>query len=126
MVAPTREPHLLLSRGLLESAIHKPRSYWHYDDEDDAVILAVTLLFGISRNHAFEQGNKRTGFDAALIFLHANGYAYAGPDSYRMGKCIKAVIEGRVADRDFERLFRRFVVPEDELMFDNAIEGAAP
>jgi death-on-curing protein len=66
IVDATGEPFLVRDYGLLASALAKPIQYWSYEHEDDAVTLAVTLLFGIAQNHPFEQGNKRTAFEAAL------------------------------------------------------------
>ncbi|HZC15513.1 MAG TPA: type II toxin-antitoxin system death-on-curing family toxin, partial [Caulobacteraceae bacterium] len=84
----TGEPFALRDAGLLISALGKPRNHWFYEGKRDAVSLAVTLLFGIARNHAFEQGNKRTAFEAALIFLLANGYVYDGPDCAEIAQLI--------------------------------------
>ncbi len=35
---------------------------------------AASLLFGLARNHAFIDGNKRVAVLAALQFLNMNGY----------------------------------------------------
>ena len=35
---------------------------------------AASLLFGLARNHAFIDGNKRVSVLATLQFLNANGY----------------------------------------------------
>ena len=35
--------------------------------------LAAAYLFGIVKNHPFVDGNKRTGFAAADLFLYFNG-----------------------------------------------------
>jgi death-on-curing family protein len=69
IVAETGEPFLVRDLGGLESAVERPRNCSRYEAQDDALTLAVTLLFGIAGNHPFLQGNKRTGFEAALIFL---------------------------------------------------------
>jgi prophage maintenance system killer protein len=45
-----------------------------YDQQDNAAGLATTPLFGIAQNHPFVQGNKRTRFEAALIFLRVDGW----------------------------------------------------
>jgi death-on-curing protein len=65
----------ILDMGSLESAIAQPRqgfggSYLH----SDLAHMAAAYLFHIVQNHAFEDGNKRTGTHAALIFLAMNGY----------------------------------------------------
>ena len=71
-LAETGETHFVRDIGLLESALARPRNALVYGEED-IVVLAVTLLAGIARAHAFEQGNKRTAFAAMRLFLGANG-----------------------------------------------------
>ena len=53
----TGEPHFLRDRGLLESALARPRNFFSFGEED-IVALAVLLMAGIARAHAFEQGNS--------------------------------------------------------------------
>ena len=36
--------------------------------------LAAAYAYGIIRNHPFVDGNKRTGFLVAYVFLHINGW----------------------------------------------------
>lgn len=43
-------------------------------------MLAVRLMAGISQAHAFEQGNKRTAFEALWHFLRLNGFDLAIDD----------------------------------------------
>ena len=40
--------------------------------------MAAAYAFHIVKNHAFEDGNKRTGLAAALVFLEINDYAVMG------------------------------------------------
>jgi death-on-curing family protein len=68
VVAATDEPHSLSSPELLDGAINRPRNYYEYEGVADVLKLAVILLFAICRNHPFQQGNKRTGFVAAIEF----------------------------------------------------------
>jgi death-on-curing protein len=81
LVSLSGEEHLLRDEGLLISTVHRPRNLYLYEGESDVVALASSLLFAIARNHPFVQGNKRTAFAAALIFLENNGYGWAGPAS---------------------------------------------
>ena len=76
----TGEPHHLRDRGLLESALARPRNFLGFGEED-IVVLAVVLMAGIARAHAFEQANKRTAFEAIWHFLRLNGYDLAIEDS---------------------------------------------
>jgi death on curing protein len=100
-VAETGEPHLLLSEGALEAALMKPRNLWHYESEDNMVVLASSLLFGIARSHPFAQGNKRTALGAAYLFLAVNGYHLIAPDTEKFGAVIVDVLTGEVSEQDF-------------------------
>ncbi len=57
--------------GLLESALGRAVNRWNYG-EDDLFVLAAAYAFGIARNHPFFDGNKRTAWIAARLFLILN------------------------------------------------------
>ena len=109
-LAETGEPHLLRDRGLLESAPARPRNAFAYG-EVDIVVLAVTLMAGISRAHAFEQGNKRAAFAAMRLFLRANGYDTVFDDSVSWADEMISLIEHRSTEEDFARAVRPYVLP---------------
>jgi death on curing protein len=60
--------------GMLESALARPVNQWAYG-EDDLARLAAAYAFGIARNHPFGDGNKRTAWVLARLFLKSNGIA---------------------------------------------------
>ena len=60
-------------RGLLESGLAAPRHHYTYG-ERDIFVLAAAYAYGITRNHPFLDGNKRTAFLAAYAFLGINGW----------------------------------------------------
>lgn len=60
-------------RGLLESALARPRNVAAYA-EPDVFDLAAAYADGIVKNHPFVDGNKRAGFMAAYVFLGRNGW----------------------------------------------------
>jgi len=60
-------------RGLLESALAWPFNIYQYDHSAQITQLAAAYAGGIIQNHPFVDGNKRTGFMAAYIFLDING-----------------------------------------------------
>ena len=62
----------LRDNHLFESALAKPQNLAAYG-APDAAALAAAYGYGISRNHAFVDGNKRTGLVAAELFLGLNG-----------------------------------------------------
>jgi death on curing protein len=108
VVAITGEPHLLRDRGLLESALARPRNFFGFGEED-IVVLAVSLMAGIARAHAFTQGNKRTCFVAMAQFLKANGFDLAIEDSRSWAEAIIALVEHRSSEDEFVRAVRPFV-----------------
>ena len=66
--------------GLLESAIARPRNLHAYG-ESDLCALAAAYAAGIVRNHPFVDGNKRTGFVTAALFLQENGRRLTAPEA---------------------------------------------
>lgn len=76
--------------GLLESALARPQNLAAYGDPS-TFDLAASYAFGIARNHPFVDGNKRTAFVAAALFLRANGSRLAAD------KAQAAVVFGRLA-----------------------------
>ena len=69
----------LRDAGALESALARPLNRYHYDNTELAS-LAAANGFGLSRNHAFVDGNKRTAFLAIVTFLGLNGVDFDVPE----------------------------------------------
>ena len=65
-------PPGLRDPGALASALARPKNLAAYG-EPDAPALAAAYAFGIARNHAFVDGNKRTAWMLARLFLRDNG-----------------------------------------------------
>lgn len=57
--------------GAFESALARPVNRWAYG-EDDLCALAAAYAFGVARNHPFADGNKRTAWTLARVFLIKN------------------------------------------------------
>ncbi len=66
-------PSGVRDEGLLESALQRPRNRFHYEGETDICALAATYAVGVASNHPFVDGNKRTAFQAMILFLALNG-----------------------------------------------------
>jgi death-on-curing protein len=62
----------LRDRGLLESAVLRAQNKAAYDPEATTGSIAASLSFGLIKNHAFIDGNKRIGTAALLSFLGLN------------------------------------------------------
>src|ERR1043165_917580 len=63
----------LRDAGLLDSAIAMPKvTFGGQFLHADIFEMAAAYLFHIVQNHPFVDGNKRTGADAAIVFLNLN------------------------------------------------------
>lgn len=61
--------------GLLESALETPfQSYGGEELYPSIQAKAARLCYGLVKNHAMVDGNKRIGVHAMLVFLSINGY----------------------------------------------------
>jgi death-on-curing protein len=65
-------PAGIRDEGGLHSALARPQNLAAYG-EPDAAALAASYAFGIARNHPFVDGNKRTAWVLARLFLAKNG-----------------------------------------------------
>lgn len=91
--------------NLLASALARPEQLVHYGTPDIAD-LAASYGFGISRNHPFVDGNKRTAFVAVELFLELNGFELNAPDA----ECVINMLElsaGHMPEADFAAWIRR-------------------
>lgn len=66
--------------GLLASALGRPINLAAYG-EADAAALAAAYAFELAKNHPFIDGNKRTAFVCAELFLALNGFALLAEDA---------------------------------------------
>ena len=57
-------------KGLLESALARPRSGYYNSLSEQA----AALLHSLVHNHAFIDGNKRVAFSLTAVFLLVNGF----------------------------------------------------
>jgi death-on-curing protein len=94
--------------GLLESALARPVNLVAYGGPD-APALAASYAFGIARNHAFIDGNKRTAWVLARLFLKANGVeiAFDKADAIR---AVMAFAAGDLSEEELAFWFRERIV----------------
>jgi len=75
--------------GLLDSALARPKNLWACNDpKPDLASLAASYACGIVKNHAFVDGNKRTGFVVLRTFLLINGCDLAASPEQ---KCLRVL-----------------------------------
>ena len=94
----------LRDEGMLRSALERPVNKWTYEQSPLAE-LAAAYAFGLAKNHAFIDGNKRIAFMAMMTFLHKNGVAFA-PDPAQATKIILSLAAGEVSEESLVRWIR--------------------
>ena len=67
--------------SLLDSALAKPKQRLAYQQDSSIFELAAAYSLGVIKNHPFVDGNKRTAFTLAAIFLELNGVVFNAPEA---------------------------------------------
>ena len=94
----------LRDEGMLRSALERRINKWTHEQAPLAE-LAAGCAFGLAKNHAFVDGNKRIDFMAMMTFLHKNGIAFA-PDPAQSTAIILALAAGEVSEDGLTRWIR--------------------
>ncbi|WP_420864001.1 type II toxin-antitoxin system death-on-curing family toxin [Algirhabdus cladophorae] len=90
--------------SLLEAACAHPVNLANYEDPD-VFALGASYAFGISKAHAFVDGNKRTAFVAAFTFLALNSVPRR-PDPFIGVRMIEGIASDTVSEREFAEWLR--------------------
>ena len=96
--------------SLLDSALAKPQNVFAYDEHAAIFRLAASHAFGIARNHAFVDGNKRTALVVCRTFLYANGWTIKAARD-RLYFAFLHLAEGTLPERDLADWLRSHGVP---------------
>ena len=94
----------LRDEGMLRSALERPINKWTYEQAPLAE-LAAAYAFGLAKNHAFVDGNKRIAFMAMMVFLRNNGVEFA-PDPAQATTIMLALAAGEVSEESLTRWIR--------------------
>ncbi len=94
----------LRDEGALRSALDRPVNKWHYENAE-LPELAAAYAFGLAKNHAFVDGNKRMAFIAMVTFLRKNGIVFR-PEQAQSTAIILAVAAGEVSEESLARWIR--------------------
>jgi death on curing protein len=100
----------LRDEGLFESALARPRNLFAYENVDDPVRLAASYAFGLAKNHAFVDGNKRIAFIACGLFLRLNGLRLAA-DQAEAALTFLSLASGAIGEDKLAEWIRRHAKP---------------
>lgn len=98
-------------KNAVESAIARPIQLSTYGEpKPDAADLAAAYAFGLARNRGFSDGDKRTAWVVARVFLADNGInlQFVSTEAVRT---IEAVAGGLIDEKQLADWFRQRIVP---------------
>ncbi len=90
----------------LESALARPLNRFAYGETTDISTLAAVYAVGISGNHPFVDGNKRTAFIAMGLFLALNGVRLSA-DQVDATRVMLAVAAGQLGEDELAEWVHR-------------------
>ena len=92
---------------MIESALARSLNLATYGNPD-AADLAASYTYGFANNHGFVDGNKRTAWVVARLFLADNGQRldFDPVDAIRV---MEDVAGGRIGEADLAGWFRRYL-----------------
>jgi death-on-curing protein len=96
-------------RGLLESAVLRPRNKHYYEQLEDIIDLAAEYAVAISGNHPFFDGNKRTALHAMAVFLELNGLSLQAPEVEATSAMLRLAADPS-SENEMREWLRRWVV----------------
>lgn len=96
--------------GLLESALANPQNLFFYEG---ATIFECAAAYAkaIAQNHAFVDGNKRTGFIVAVVFLSINGFRLKPQKDKNHENAMVDLAEKRLNLSDFAKYLEQHSTP---------------
>jgi death-on-curing protein len=94
----------LRDEGMLRSELDRPINKWRYEQTKSAH-LAAAYAFGLAKNHAFVDGNKRIAFMAMGAFLRKNDVRFA-PEPAHATAIILSLAAGEVSEESLARWIR--------------------
>lgn len=92
--------------GLLDSALHRPRSGYYNSLSEQAAALLQSLCM----NHCFVDGNKRVALLATAVFLRMNGHSLSCKRMSLANFIIKKVIEAKVDHNKIVTWLEKYMV----------------
>lgn len=98
--------------ALLDSALARPQQLHAYGQPlPDVADLAASLAFGLARNHAFVDGNKRTAHVCYRVFLKLNDCDLQASPEDKYAAMI-GLAEGSLSESEFAQWLRQRIISQ--------------
>lgn len=91
--------------GRIEAAVDRPKQSFSYGVKD-IYTLAASYACAIIQGHPFIDGNKRTGFVTAVVFLELNGKFFQASETEAVLKTL-ALAASDLTEKDFAQWLKR-------------------
>lgn len=117
--------HGIRDINLLESALNRAVNTFHYEG-GSLQQFAATYSVAIAKNHAFIDGNKRTAFLAADVFLKQNGLALDPKYTDEFVSVIEGIADGTSTRADLTELYEEATVPYNQISAATVNETTFP
>jgi death on curing protein len=98
--------------GLLESALNRPQQLFNYASPTLSE-LAAAYAEGVVKNYPFLDGNKRTGFVVATLFLESNGYNFTAPEEETVLQTL-ALAAGAIGAKEYAEWLSTSIQPREK------------
>jgi death-on-curing protein len=99
--------------GLLSSALTRARNLFAYSNpKPDLAQLAAAYAYGLVKNHALVDGNKRTAHVAYRTFLTLNNTAFSAPLAEKFGVMVQ-LADGTIDEAQFADWIRKNIQPNE-------------
>lgn len=97
--------------GQLESPLEHIQNDWYYPEIEDKL---THLVFSINKNHAFNDGNKRSSLALGAYFLELNGFDYIVQHFVREMENIAVWVADNVIDKELLHKIISSILYDDE------------
>lgn len=104
----------LRDAGLLESAVLRAENKANYEPDATIGQVAASLGWGLIKNHAFVDGNKRIGLVSMVAFLKVNGFLLAVPVEEETAMVLRAAAS-EITEDEWTGWVERNVQPDATL-----------
>lgn len=98
----------ILNEGGIESALARARNRHAYE-QGTLFQCAAAYVFGLAKNHGYQDANKRIAFMAGITFLDMNGYHVRAPQDEIIALML-GVAQDQIGEEEIARWLEARVV----------------
>ena len=99
------------NEGLLESPLQMIQNELYYSELEDKL---THLFYSINKNHAFSDGNKRSGIALSAYFLQLNGFGHVVKRFIIETENVAVWLADNIIDRDLLKQILCSLIYEEE------------